>query len=61
MCTTALRIFVRFLIADGQCAVGLDAAIPTLAHWRLAALPRYLQPHRTHEVLASVLRTIQQR
>src|SRR6266513_1067676 len=27
-CTTALRMFLRFLIAQGQCAVGLDAAIP---------------------------------
>jgi integrase/recombinase XerD len=52
-CTTALRIFVRFLIADGQCAVGLDAAIPTLAHWRLAALPRYLQPDDVERVIAS--------
>ena len=33
-CTTALRMFLRFLIAEGQCAVGLDAAIPTVAHWR---------------------------
>ena len=37
--TTALRMFVRFLIADGKCAVGLDGAIPVLAHWRLSALP----------------------
>src|SRR5207302_5076970 len=35
-CTTALRMFLRFLIAEGKCAVGLDAAIPTTAHWRLA-------------------------
>jgi site-specific recombinase XerC len=42
--TTALRMFLRFLVANGKCAVGLEAAIPTLAHWRLATLPRYLQP-----------------
>jgi site-specific recombinase XerD len=52
-CTTALRQFVRFLIADGQCAVGLDAAIPTLAHWRLAALPRYLPPDDVERVIDS--------
>src|SRR5712691_2804567 len=52
-CTTALRMFVRFLIADGQCAVGLDAAIPTLAHWRLAALPRYLPPDDVERVIHS--------
>lgn len=39
---TALRIFVRYLTAQGLCPVGLDAAIPTLAGWKLAALPRYL-------------------
>ena len=33
-CAKALRMFLRFLIAEGQCAVGLDAAIPTVAHWR---------------------------
>ena len=33
-CTTALRMFLRFLIAEGRCAAGLDAAIPVLAHWR---------------------------
>lgn len=53
MCTTALRMFLRFLIVEGQCAVGLDAAIPTLAHWRLASLPRYLQPEEVERLIAS--------
>ncbi len=52
-CTTALRMFLRFLIAEGQCAVGLDAAIPTLAHWRLASLPRYFQPEDVERLIAS--------
>ena len=52
-CTTALRMFLRFLIAKGNCAVGLDAAIPTLAHWRLATLPRYLQEKEVEHVIAS--------
>ena len=52
-CTTALRMFLRFLIAEGQCAVGLDAAIPTLANWRLASLPRYLQPEDVERLIAS--------
>jgi site-specific recombinase XerD len=52
-CTTGLRMFVRFLIAEGHCAVGLEAAIPTLAHWRLAALPRYLQPEEVERLIAS--------
>jgi integrase/recombinase XerD len=52
-CTTGLRMFLRFLIANGSCAVGLEAAIPTLAHWRLATLPRYLQPEEVEQVIAS--------
>lgn len=51
--TTALRMFVRFLIAEGTCAVGLDGAIPVLAHWRLSALPRYLQEDEVERVIAS--------
>jgi site-specific recombinase XerD len=39
---TATRMFVRFLIASGRCAPGLDDAIPTIAMWRLATLPQYL-------------------
>jgi site-specific recombinase XerD len=52
-CTTALRMFLRFLIADGRCAPGLDAAIPVLAHWRLASLPRYLHPDEVERLIAS--------
>ncbi len=39
---TATRMFVRFLIANGRCAPGLDDAIPTIAMWRLSTLPQYL-------------------
>jgi site-specific recombinase XerD len=52
-CVNALRMFLRFLIAEGQCAVGLDAAIPTVAHWRLASLPRYLPPEHVERLVAS--------
>jgi site-specific recombinase XerD len=52
-CTTAVRAFLRFLIADGRCAAGLDASIPAFAHWRLSALPRYLQPEDVERVIAS--------
>jgi integrase/recombinase XerD len=52
-CTTALRMFLRFLIARGQCPVGLDAAIPTVAHWRLASLPRYLPQEDVERLIAS--------
>ena len=52
-CTAALRMFLRFLVAEGQCAAGLEAAIPVLAHWRLSALPRYLLPEDVERVIAS--------
>lgn len=52
-CTTAVRMFLRFLIADGKCAAGLEGSIPVLAHWRLSSLPRYLQPEEVERVIAS--------
>jgi len=52
-CTTALRMFLRFLIAQGRCRAGLLGAIPVLAHWRLAALPRYLPPEDVERVIQS--------
>ena len=52
-CATAVRMFLRFLIADGKCSAGLDAAIPVLAHWRLSSLPRYLQSDEVERVIAS--------
>ena len=51
--TAAVRMFVRFLIAEGMCATGLDAAIPVVAHWRLSSLPRYLQAEEVERVIAS--------
>jgi integrase/recombinase XerD len=51
--TTALRMFVRFLIAEGRCASGLENAVPTLAHWRLASLPRYLSEADVERLIES--------
>jgi integrase/recombinase XerD len=48
----ALRAFVRYLTAQGFCPVGLDEAIPTIAGWKLAALPRYLPSSDIERVLA---------
>jgi integrase/recombinase XerD len=52
-CTTALRMFLRFLIAEGKCAVDLADAIPVVAHWKLSTLPRYLQSEDVERVIAS--------
>jgi len=52
-CTTALRMFLRFLIAEGKCVADLGEAIPVLAHWRLSSLPRYLQPEEVERIISS--------
>jgi integrase/recombinase XerD len=52
-CTTALRMFLRFLISEGRCRAGLLGAIPALAHWRLSSLPRYLPPEAVESVIDS--------
>jgi integrase len=46
-------MFLRFLIAEGQCPAALHAAIPKLAHWRLSRLPRYFQPEEVERLIAS--------
>ncbi len=48
----ALRMFVRFLAATGRCAAALEGAVPTVAAWRLATLPRYLPPEDIERVIA---------
>lgn len=47
---TALRSFFRFLRVLGLREASLEAAIPAVAHWRLATIPRAL----TDEQLARV-------
>jgi len=46
-------MFLRFLIAEGQCATGLEAAIPVVPQWRLSSLPRYLLSEDVERVIAS--------
>jgi site-specific recombinase XerD len=51
--TTALRMLLRFLVAEGRCASGLAGAIPVLVHRRLSSLPRYLAADDVERVVAS--------
>jgi site-specific recombinase XerD len=39
---SALRMYLRFLASVSLCRPGLDLAVPTVAHCRLSALPKYL-------------------
>jgi site-specific recombinase XerD len=50
---TALRTYLRFLASKGQCRPGLDKAIPSVANWRLSALPRYLMADDVERVIAA--------
>ncbi len=50
---TALRSFFRYLRVEGLGDERLEAAIPTVAHWRLSTLPRYLSDQQVKLLLAS--------
>ena len=52
-CTTALRMFLRFLIAEGKCPAELLGAIPRKANWRLSSLPRYLSVNDVERLIQS--------
>ncbi len=49
---TAVRMFVRFLIATKRCDAALNNAIPRLTRWRKATLPMYLEPELIDRVIA---------
>jgi site-specific recombinase XerD len=48
-----LRTFLRYLIAEGKCSAGLDAAIPAVACWQLSTLPRYLPGADVERIVAA--------
>ncbi len=48
-----VRMFLRYLAAEGKCSAGLVEAVPTLAHWKLAALPRYLAASDVERVIGA--------
>ena len=50
---TALRGYLRFLIARGECKPWLDQAVPVFAHWQLSSLPRYLSDSDIERVIAA--------
>jgi integrase/recombinase XerD len=51
MVVRGLRMFVRFLVATSRCASHLERAVPSVPHWRLATLPRYLDADEVERVL----------
>jgi site-specific recombinase XerD len=50
---TSLRVFLRYLIAQGLCKSDLDKAVPAYASWRLAELPKYLSVEQVTALIAA--------
>jgi site-specific recombinase XerD len=50
---TALRSLLGFLHVDGVLTESLTGAVPSVAGWRLAGLPRGLEPGQVRRLLAS--------
>ena len=46
-------MFLRYLATQGKCPSGLDAAVPSIAGWRLASLPRCLSDDEVDQLLAA--------
>ena len=49
---TAMRAFLRYLAFRGDARADLGLAVPAVAHWRLASLPRHLTAAELTRVLA---------
>lgn len=50
---TALRSFFRFLLMRGDISTDLASAVPTVAGWRLATLPKSIPPEQVEQLLKS--------
>jgi integrase len=49
----AVRAFLRFLGATGQCPPGMQYAIPGFASWQLSTVPRFLAADDVERLIAS--------
>jgi len=48
-----LRSFLRFLHLRGDIAMDLRGAVPKIAGWRMASLPKYLAPEQVNTIVES--------
>ena len=49
----AVRMYIRFLASKGKCPAEVVESIPTVPHWRLSTLPKYISPDDMERVIAS--------
>jgi integrase/recombinase XerD len=54
--TTALRSFLQYGRYRGDVVLDLAAAVPSVASWSMAAIPRAISPHAIRQLLASMRR-----
>jgi site-specific recombinase XerD len=47
---TSLRVFLRYLAAQGKCQADLNKAVPGYACWHLAEMPRYLTAEQVNSL-----------
>jgi integrase/recombinase XerD len=52
--TTALRSFFRYTRLRGDVTLDLAAAVPIVASWSMASIPRAIAPEQTQKLLASI-------
>jgi integrase/recombinase XerD len=50
---TAIRAFLRFLVAERRVPAGIEHCVPTVPEWRLSSLPRYLEAPEVERVVGS--------
>lgn len=52
--TTALRSFFQYARLRGEVTLDLAAAVPIVASWSMASIPRAIAPEQTKRLLASI-------
>ena len=52
--TNALRSFLRYARYTGDVTLDLADAVPTVAHWTMASIPRAIAPDQVRQLLASI-------
>jgi integrase/recombinase XerD len=52
--TTALRSFFQYARMKGDVTLDLAAAVPIVASWSMASIPRAIAPEQTRKLLASI-------